>query len=174
MCPKAATYMERTCPTCNQQLPKVETIEYRFCPHCGAEITTEPRLLDEAYLTIPPDLTPPQADNSPGDVNPEAEKKITAKEPLDDHTIAPQSATPQNRPEIKPPAEPPPATFFRTPPPEPDLSPSIPKKMQAKKADRLPSKPPKKTPPKNHHKLMVAVLICLALVILLLGGLFTF
>jgi hypothetical protein len=166
--------MERTCPTCNQQLPEVETLEYRFCPHCGAEITAEPRLLDEAYLTIPPDLTPPQADGSPGDVNSEAGKKKAANAPLDDHTIAPQSVTPQNRPEIKPPAEPPPATFFRTPPPEPDHSPPTAKKKQATKTGPLPSKPPKKTLPNSRHTIIIAILICLALVILILGGLFTF
>ena len=166
--------MKQTCPNCNQQLPKVETIEYRFCPHCGAEIGAESQPLDEAYLTIPPDLTPRQVDDSPDDVNPEGGKKITVNEPLDDHTIAPQAATPQNRPEIKPPIEPPPATFFRTPISEPEPPPPISQKQRTEKVHTPPPKPPQKLAAKNHQKVIIAALIILALLILILGGMFTF
>ena len=166
--------MERTCPKCEQQLPEVDELQYRFCPHCGAEIDVEPRPLDEAYLTIPPDLTPQQVENSPGDVNSEAEKKLTAPEPFKDHTIAPQSVTPQNRPELRPPAEPPPASFFRTPISEPEPPPPIPQKQRTEKVHASPPKSSKKPAAKNHQKVIIAALIILALLILILGGMFTF
>lgn len=166
--------MERTCPTCNQLLPEVETLKYRFCPHCGAEIAAEPVQIDAADLTIPPDLTPPEVDARPGDVNPVPEKKIAASKPFDDHTIAPQPAATRNRPQIKPPTEPTPTTLFRTPPPQPNLPPPISEKQRGTERPSPPPLPNREPPTRSHHKLIVAVLIILALAILILGGLFTF
>lgn len=166
--------MKRICPQCNQRLPEVETLKYRFCPHCGAEIAAEPVKLDEVYLTMPPDLTPQQAEPRQDDGDPEAEKKITATKQFEDHTIAPQPDIQQNRPEIKPPAEPPPATFFRTPPPKPNLPPPVSEKQGDADPPSPPPLPKKQPPTRSYHKLIMAVLILLALVILILGGLFTF
>jgi DNA-directed RNA polymerase subunit RPC12/RpoP len=114
--------MDLSCPKCSKQLPEVETLKYRFCPHCGAEIAAAPKKLEDAFLTIAPDLAPPQ-------------------------------------PKLKPPEIPPPSSFFRTP--------------------SEPIKPPpqdihKQPPTKNRNKIIIAVLISLAVVILIIGGLFTF
>jgi hypothetical protein len=166
--------MKRTCPTCNQQLPKVETIQYRFCPHCGAEIDAGPRPLDEAFLTVPPDSPLAPADAGPEDPGPAPEKTKPVSEPFDDQTIAPQLVSVEKRPQIRPPAEPPPPGFFRTPPSAPEPPPPKTKKQRIKKTHPPPAKPPKKTATKNHQKVIIAVLIALAVVILLLGGLFTF
>ena len=166
--------MERNCPNCNQQLPEVEELRYRFCPHCGAEIVDEPRPLDEAFLTIPPESPPPAVDAEPQDPGPVSEKTSPVAGQFEDQTIAPQPIIPQNRPQIKPPAEPPPPSFFRTPPSAPDPPPTLPKKQQAEKMHTPPPKTPKKKAAKNHQKVIMAVLIILALVILILGGLFTF
>jgi len=156
---KATKHMNLRCPKCSKQLPEVETLEYRFCPHCGAEITAKPQQLEEAFLTIPPDLPPPRADLRPRDLSSETEKKITVAGQFDDQTIEPQPGTSRNRPEIKPPLEPPPPHFRR---------------MPSEDADPPPPKPKKQPPTKNQNKIIIAVLILLAVVILILGGLFTF
>ncbi len=166
--------MDLTCPSCNQKLPEVETLKYRFCPHCGAEIDTKPRRLDEAFLTIPPDLPPIAVDAKPKDPGLAPERTTPENGQFNDQTIAPQPITPEKRPHIRPPAEPPPPGFFRTLPSENDPPPSIPKKQLKKKADPPLTKPIKKPPTKNHHKVIIAVLIILAVVILILGWLFTF
>ena len=166
--------MNLKCPKCNQALPKVKTLKYRFCPHCGAEVAAEPEKLDEAYLTIPPDLPLPKADRKPDNANAKTDKKLTETGSLDDQTIAPQPITPQNRPPIKPPVQPPPATFFRTPAAEPEVRPPKSKKQPATEFDPPPPQPPKKPQTISRSKVMIAVLIILALVILTLGGLFTF
>ncbi|MBW2432291.1 MAG: hypothetical protein JRF36_01725 [Deltaproteobacteria bacterium] len=134
-------------------------VEYRFCPHCGAEITAETRQLDDAYLTLPPDSPPPQADHRPLDLSPETENNITVAGRFNDQTSEPQTMNSRQKPKLTPPVEPPPPGFFR-------MSPS--------EADPPPLKPQKKPPTKNHHKVIIAVLILLAVVILILGGLFTF
>ena len=151
--------MNLRCPKCSKQLPEVETLEYHFCPHCGAEITAKPQQLEEAFLTIPPDLPPPRADLLPGNLSSETEKKITVAGQLDDQTIEPQPSTLRNRPEIKPPPEPPPPHFIR---------------MPSEDADPPPPKLKKQPPTKNQNKIIIVVLILLAVVILILGGLFTF
>ncbi len=166
--------MNLKCPKCNQALSEVKTFKYRFCPHCGAEMAPEPEKLDEAYLTIPPDSPLPQADQKPNNAKAKTDHKLAEAVRLDDHTIAPQPITPQNRPSIKPPAQPPPSSFFRTPPSENYPPPPIPTKKQVKKAQPPPPEPSPKKPTKNHQKVIIAILILLALVILILGGLFTF
>jgi hypothetical protein len=155
-------------------LPEVEELRYRFCPHCGAEIVAEPRPLDEAFLTIPPESPPPPVDAEPQDPGPVSEKTSPVANQFEDRTIAPQPRAPENRPQIIPPAEPPPPSFFRTPPSAPDPPSPPSKKQRADKMHAPPPKTPKKTAAKNHQKVIMAVLIILALVILILGGLFTF
>jgi hypothetical protein len=140
-------------------LPEVETLEYRFCPHCGAKLTMEPDKLDEAFLTIPPDLPPAQAEDSLNRLSPPAEQPPPITAPTDDPTIEPQPFKPQGRPQIKPPSVTPPPGFFREPP---------------KKAPPDPTQSIKKPPTKNSKKILIAVLILLAVVILILGGIFTF
>ena len=127
--------MERTCPTCNQQLPKVETIQYRFCPHCGAEIAGERQQLDDADLAIPP--------------------------------ASPHTRDDRQQLNLKPPDTPPPASFYRTPSDKNTPVFHSGEKGAAKKDIE------KQRPAKN-RKIIIAVLIVLALIILLLGGLFTF
>ncbi len=150
--------MQPTCPKCSQKLPEVETLEYRFCPHCGAEIAAEAVRFDDAYLTIPPDIPPPQADLRPRELGRQVEKK-TGGEPLDDQTIEPHPIDPPSRPQIKAPDAPPPASFFRKPPERPDP---------------LPHAEKKQAPTKNYNRVIIAVLVLLAVVILIMGGLFTF
>jgi hypothetical protein len=166
--------MDLTCPTCRQQLPEVETLNYRFCPHCGAEIDAEPRPLDEAFLTIPPEPSTPPVGAEPQGPGPAPETKTAADGQFEDQTVAPQPIIPKNRPQIRPPVEPPPPGFFRRPSSAPDPSPPIPQKRRAKKVHPPPPKPPEKPAAKNHQKFIIAVLIILALVILILGGIFTF
>ena len=149
--------MEPTCTECNTPLPEVETLEYRFCPNCGAKLAAEPARLDEAFLTIPPDLPPAQTDDSLSRLSPPAEQPpITG--PTDDPTVEPQPFKPQSRPELKPPSVTPPPGFFREPSPQ---------------APPDPIESPKKPLTKNPKKILIAVLILLTVVILRLGGLFT-
>lgn len=159
--------MALSCPKCNKPLPEVETVEFRFCPHCGAEIAAEPQQLEDAYLTIPPDPLPPQADHRPIDSSLETEKKITSAGPFSDQTCEPQPMAGRQNLELKPPDTPPPASFFRARPDE--KKPSI--------------RPAKKVPPKGDDKkqsstkkrnIVIAALVILILIILLLGALFTF
>ncbi len=166
--------MNLSCPKCNKQLPEVETLQFRFCPHCGAEIAAKLQQLDEAYLTIPPDSPPPNVDRGPDELNPETEKKLNGAGQFNDQTVEPQAITPQNRPQIKPPADPPPSSFFRTPPAAPEKPPRILKKQRVTELDPSPPLQKKEPPTKNHSKVIIAVLILLAVVILILGGLFTF
>ena len=152
--------MDVSCPNCNRQLPEVETLEYRFCPHCGAEITTEPEQLDQAFLTIPPDLPPPEDDEAPRQPKPVNPEKIPDVRQFDDPAIQPQPVSPQKLPQIKPPASPPPTGFVRKPPRESTPGPS--------------KIPPNEQPAKNPKKVIIAVLILLVVAVLVLGGLFTF
>jgi hypothetical protein len=151
--------MQTNCPQCNKPLPEVETLEYRFCPHCGAELAVEPDKLDDVFLTIPPDLPPARADDSLSRLSPPAEQPPPDAGPSDDPTIEPQPLRPQSHPEIRPPSEKPPPGFFREPP---------------AKTPPGPAQPINKPPAKNPKKILIAVLILLAVVILILGGLFTF
>jgi hypothetical protein len=159
--------MKTTCPKCNQQLPEAETLEFRFCPHCGAEIATELQQPDDAYLTIPPDSPPPQADHRPVDLNPETKKKITVANPLSEQTSEPQPMASRQKPKLTPPAIPPPASFFRTRSNE--KTPSI---RPAEKVS--PKRDQKKQSPTKNRNIVIAILVILAIIILLLGALFTF
>jgi DNA-directed RNA polymerase subunit RPC12/RpoP len=153
--------MELLCPKCSKQLPEVEILKYRFCPHCGAEIAAEPKKLEDAFLTIPPDLAPQHPKQTPKSLSLDTQtgKKLTLNGRFNDQTIEPQTTTTQPQAKLKPPDIPPPSSFFRTP--------------------SEPIKPPpqdihKQPPTKNRNKIIIAVLISLAVVILIIGGLFTF
>ena len=159
--------MERTCPKCSKPLPEVEALEFRFCPHCGAEIAAEPRHLGDAYLTVPPEPLPPQADIPPMDLDPQTEGKITLTRQFNDQTSEPQPLVSRQQPKLKPPDTPPPASFFRV--------------RSAEKAPDIhtedktsPKKDVKKQLPTKKRNIIIAALVILALIILLLGGLFTF
>jgi len=159
--------MERTCPQCSKKLPEVETLKFRFCPHCGAEIAAEPQQLEDAYLTIPPDSPPPQADQRPLDLSPETENKIAVSDPFNDQTGEPQPMASRQPPKLKPPVTPPPASFFHTRSDE--KTESIPSE-----AKELPKKVIKKESPAKNRNIVIAILVIFVVIILLLGGLFTF
>ncbi len=170
--------MKLKCPQCSKPLPEVEALKFRFCPHCGAEIAAEPRQLDDAYLTIPPDSPPSQADHRPMDVSPQAEKKMAAAGPFEDQTREPQPIASRQPPKLKAPDTPPPASFFRTPPDETSNSIRSAKKLPLKTVGSEKKLPPKKnkkkTSPTKNRKIVIAALVILAIIILLLGTLFTF
>jgi hypothetical protein len=159
--------MALSCPKCSKPLPEVETLNYRFCPHCGAEIAAEYQQLDDAYLTIPPDSPPPHDSHQPMDLSPETEKKITFPDPFDNQTREPQQMTDRPQPKLKPPDTPPPASFFRARSDE-----KTPLTRPAEKVS--PKRDHKKQSPSKNRKIAIATLVILAIIILLLGALFTF
>ena len=159
--------MPSECPQCSKPLPEVETLEFRFCPHCGAEITAEPQPLDDAYLTIPPDSAPPQADQRPMDLSPEAAKKISVAGQFTDKTSAPQPPAGRPQPRLKPPDTPPPVSFFRVRSDE--------KTPLARPAEKVPQKRDhKEQSPTKNRNIVIATLVILVMLVLLLGALFTF
>ena len=159
--------MPNECPKCSKALPDVETLEFRFCPHCGAEITPEPRQIEDAYLTIPPDPPLPPADHRPMDFGPESEIKEPAVDRFNDQTSEPQSKTDRQPLELKPPKSPPPASFFRTR--------STEKPPLNRPAEKVtPERDIKKQPPAANRKIVIAALVILVIIILALGALFTF
>ena len=153
--------MQLTCPKCSQKLPEAEALKYRFCPHCGAEITVEPKKLKDASLTIPPDLAPRQTRQKPDKLSSKTGQNESPFGQFNNPTIEPQLTATQ-------PNTPPPASFFRI--------------RAAKKPQ--PTGPPQKAPPKevapkptstrNRNKIIIGTLVLLAVIILILGGLFTF
>ena len=159
--------MKTTCPKCNRQLPEAEALEFRFCPHCGAEIAAESRQLDDAYLTIPPDSPPSQAGHGPREFSQETEKGIPAASSFSDQTSEPQPTDSRQRLILKPPDSPPPASFFRTRTNEKTLS--------IRPAEKVtPKRDPKKQSPTKNRNMVIAALVILAIIVLLLGALFTF
>ena len=159
--------MELTCPKCSKPLPEVETLEFRFCPHCGAKITAEVQQLEDGYLTIPPDPPSPKTDQQPMDLHPQTEDKITIPGQLNDQTIEPQPMAGLQKPKLKPPDTPPPVSFFR---PRSDEKPSLTHSTEKV----LPKSDQKKQSPTKNRKIVITVLVILAIIILLLGALFTF
>jgi hypothetical protein len=159
--------MEPSCPKCNTPLPRVETVEYRFCPHCGAEIAAERKQLDDAYSTIPPDSPPPPSDQQPVDLSRETEKKTAVTGPHNDQTGKPQPMGSRQQLNLKPPDTSPPASFFRTPS---DKNTAM---FHSEKKD-APQRVIEKQRPAKNRNIIIAILIILAMIILLLGGLFTF
>ena len=153
--------MPIACPKCSRLLPHVATLKYRFCPHCGAEIEADSDKHQDALLTTPPELTPRQPEQQPGNLRLDTEKgkKPTLAARFNDQPIAPRPMASRPRPELQPPDTPPPASFFRTAsetlrPPPPDIQ--------------------TKPQTKNRTKIIVAVLISLAVIILIVGGLLSF
>jgi DNA-directed RNA polymerase subunit RPC12/RpoP len=153
--------MRLACPKCNRQLPEVENLKYRFCPHCGAEIAVDQAKREEAFLTIPPGLAPRQSKQRPENSSLDAQtgKKPSLTGRFNEQTIAPQPMAGRPQPELKPPETPPPASFFRTP---------------AKRIKPHPQEFHPQPPAKNRNKIIIVVLVSLAAVILIIGGLFTF
>jgi hypothetical protein len=153
--------MPIVCSKCSRKLAEVKTLKYRFCPHCGAEIAYGPDKQEEAFRTIPPDLATPLSTSPPENahLNRETGKKPTPAGRFNDPTIAPQPRASRPQPKLKPPDTPPPDGFFRTPSQTP--------------------KPPAQevtAPPQTKHlnKIIIIALISLAVIILIIGGLFTF
>ena len=158
--------MDLSCPKCSKQLPEVETLKYRFCPHCGAEIPVEPRKLDNALLTIPPDLSKRQPETTADVVSRPTGENGSTTISFDDQTIEPQPVIKRPRPKINPPDTPPPSSFFRISPAEKTNSIRSGEKVPPKKVIK------KQSPTKTRN--IIAALVILAIIILVLGGLFTF
>jgi hypothetical protein len=137
----------------------METLKYRFCPRCGAEIPTEPQKLDDAMLTIPPDLSEPQSEDTADVLSPPAHENISTTSSFNDQTMEPQPVVKRSRPKIKPPDTPPPTSFFR----------SGPEKKEPPLPD-IKQQPPAKSP----KKAIIVILILLVVFILIMGGIFTF
>jgi len=161
--------MPISCPKCSKQLPEVETLRYRFCPHCGAEIAAAPKKLEDAFLTIPPDLATRQPEQTPDGLSLDTQtgQKVSSAGQFNDQTIEPQPMTRQSQPKIKPPTTPPPSGFFRISSAEKSHSISSGKKEPPKKVI-------KKQSPTKTRNIIIATLVILAVIILVLGGLFTF
>jgi hypothetical protein len=161
--------MELTCPKCSKQLPEVETVEYRFCPHCGAEIAAAPRKLEEAVLTIPPALATRQFEQTPDGLSLDTltGQKVSPAGQFNDQTIEPQPMTRQSQRKIKPPTTSPPSGFFRINSAETTHSISSGKKEPPKKVI-------KKRSPTKTRNIIIATLVILTVIVLVLGGVFTF
>ena len=151
--------MPISCPKCIKQLPEVETLKYRFCPHCGAEIPAEPSKLDNALLTIPPDLSERQSKQTADVLNPSTDENVSTTRSFNDQTIEPQPMAKRSRPKINPPATPPPSSFFRISP---------------EKEEPPPPDSKQQPPAKSRRNVIIAILILLVVVILIMGGIFTF
>jgi hypothetical protein len=128
----------------------------------------KPKKLDEAFQTIPPDLPAQQPEQTPNALHSEADQRVISNEKFNDKTIAPQPMDKLRQPELKPPNTPPPSSFFRISAAARPHPTSFPEKAHPKKDVR---KPP---PTQNRKKIIIAALAILALIILVLGGLFTF
>jgi hypothetical protein len=106
------------CPNCKTELPEHGELEYRFCPRCGAEITTPAAEIADNFMTIPPDLSFANAQDQETESDPE--RVDTPPVSIPDQTMEPViPATSKPRPELVPPPDPPPASFFREGPPHP-------------------------------------------------------
>ncbi len=151
--------MDLSCPKCSKQLPEVETLKYRFCPHCGAEIPVEPRKLDNALLTIPPDLSKRQPETTADVVSRPTGENGSTTISFDDQTIEPQPVVKRPRPKIKPPGPPPPSSFFR---------------ISSEKKEPPPLDSKQQPPAKSRRNVIIVILILLVVVILIMGGIFTF
>ena len=159
--------MPINCPNCRTQLPEVENLEYRFCPTCGAEIPTMPKKLNEAFLTVPPDLSAQQPRQRSNTFDSEKSPKVTFTEKSNTKTIAPQSIDTLSQPELKPPDTPPPSSFHRIRPVENPQSTPVKEKSPPKQIIQEPS-------PSKKRNIIIVSLVILALIILALGGVFTF
>ena len=151
--------MDPSCPKCQKSLPEVETLKYRFCPHCGAEIPAEASEIDNAFLTMPPDLSQRQPKRAADILSPQKDENGSTTKSFNDQTIEPQPVVKRPRPKIKPPDTPPPSSFIR---------------INPEKKEPPPPDPKQQPPAKSHRSVIIAILILLVVVILILGGIFTF
>ena len=159
--------MDLLCPKCSMPLPEVENLEYRFCPACGAEISAKPKRLEAAFQTIPPDLSAQQPEQPPNVLDSETGPKAIFTEKFNDETIAPQSMDRLQQPELKPPDKPPPSSFYRVR--------SVEKPHPTRSEVKAPPKRViQKRSPAKKRNIIIATLVFLALIILVLGGIFTF
>ena len=159
--------MPISCPKCSKQLPEVETLKYRFCPHCGAEIPADPGELDNAFLTMPPDLSKRQPKRTADILSPCTDENGSTTKSFNDQTVEPQPLVKRPRPKIKPPDTPPPSSFFRISPAEKTHSIRPGEEAPPKKAVKIQS-------PTKTRNIIIATLFILVIIILVLGGLFTF
>jgi len=150
--------MPISCPKCSKQLPEVETLEYRFCPHCGAEIPAGPKKLERAFQTLPPDLTSGPQKKMPGRSKPDVGETASNISPSTHQTIEPSLMAKRSRPKIKPPVTPPPASFLRM---SPEKNTPAPEDIKAQSSTKS-------------RNIIIAALVLLAVIILVLGGFFTF
>ena len=159
--------MQLECPKCNMQLPEVENLEYRFCPACGAEITVKPKKLDNAFLTVPPNLSAQRPGQKSKTLDSETGPKVIFTETPDEKTIAPQSMPKLRQPELKAPDTPPPSSFHRIR--------SVEKPQHTLSKGKIPPKQiiQQRSPAKKRN-IIIASLVILGLIILALGGVFTF
>ena len=159
--------MDLICPKCSSQLPEVENLKYRFCPTCGAEITVRPKKLDNAFLTVPPNLSAQRPGQKSKALDSEKGPKVIFTEKSTNKTIAPQSMAKLRQPELRPPDTPPPSSFHRIRTienPQSTLS----------KEKILPKQIIQQRSPAKKRNIIIACLVILALIILALGGVFTF
>jgi DNA-directed RNA polymerase subunit RPC12/RpoP len=148
--------MEPVCPKCSHRLPEEQTLAYRFCPHCGTEIKARSRDLDDALLTVPPALPAAPYRKIHQGLSPQARQKVALSEPA----IEAQAMTRRSQPEIKPPNTPPPPGFFR---------------IGSEKKAPVPANIKKQPFFARHRKnVVIGALVLLAVIILIIGGLFTF
>ena len=159
--------MPTSCPKCSKDLPEVETLKYRFCPHCGAEIAAAPAKLDSAMRTIPPDLSEQPSQPRAAVLGPQPDENVSGTTPFDDQTGEPQPVVKRSRPKINPPDTPPPTSFFRVS--------AVKKTNSIRSAEEVASKNViEKQPSTKNRTVIIVGLIILAIIIVVLGGLFTF
>jgi hypothetical protein len=105
--------METSCPHCNQQLPANDAVEYRYCPRCGAAIQSESDEPNQNNIyTIPPDLKDVPRNETIR--HPQANESNTDMSQSPDRTQPPKLQFHTYRREIKPPADRPPPSYFRS------------------------------------------------------------
>jgi hypothetical protein len=110
-------------------------LEYRFCPRCGAEITAPAAETADNFQTIPPDLSFANAQDQETESDPV--RVDTPPVSIPDQTVEPViPATSNPRPELFPPPDPPPASFFREGPPHPPSVSENPLEAQNQKSRR--------------------------------------
>jgi DNA-directed RNA polymerase subunit RPC12/RpoP len=152
--------MESACPKCSRQLPEVETLKYRFCPYCGTEIQARLKDLDDAFLTLPPDLPSGPHRKIHQSLSPQAPQKEPFGEQFNDQAIEPWAMSKRSHLKMKPPNTPPPPGFFR---------------ISSEKKAPFPADIKKQQPLlKRRKNVVIAALVLLAVIILIVGWFFTF
>jgi hypothetical protein len=116
---------------------------------------------------MPPDLSKRQLERTADILGPQTDENGSTTKSFNDQTIEPQPMIKRPRPEIKPPDTPPPSSFFRI--------------TSAEKTNPIRSGeevPPRKVvkiqSPTKTRNIIIATLVILVIIILVLGGVFTF